>query len=109
MQTKIMTKKLRIASLAPVLVAAAMLVTFTQVASAHDDDEGGWYQPRVHDWHTGWHRDWHGGPHVGWHNGVHWDPYDGWHAGEHYGPHSGYHDDWHGGTHHGWYGGGDDD
>ena len=108
MQTKTMTKKLRIARLAQVLAAAAMLVTFTQAASAHDDEDEG-YQPRVHDWHSGWHHDWHSGPHVGWHDGVHYDPYNGWHYGRHYGPHAGPHDDWHGGTHHGWYGGDHDD
>jgi hypothetical protein len=34
------------------LAAAAMLVTLTQAASAHDDEDG-WYQSRVHDWHSG--------------------------------------------------------
>jgi hypothetical protein len=108
METKITTKKLWITRMAQVLIAAAVLVTFTQAASAHDDEDEG-YQPRVHDWHSGWHHDWHSGPHVGWHDGVHYDPYNGWHYGRHYGPHAGPHDDWHGGTHHGWYGGDHDD
>jgi hypothetical protein len=109
MDTKFKTRKWRFAQGLPLLATAAMLLTLTQAASAHDDDEGGWYQPRVHDWHSGWHHDWHSGPHVGWHSGLHWDPYYGWHYGEHYGPHSGRHHDWHYGPHHDWYGGDSDD
>jgi hypothetical protein len=110
METEFKTRKRRLARGVRLLAAAAMLVAFTQVASAHDDgDDNGWYQPRVHDWHHGWHHDWHSGPHVGMHNKLHWDPYNGWHYGEHYGPHSGRHDDWHHGAHHDWYGGDSDD
>ena len=84
MEIKFKTRAQRMVRGARLLAAAAMLVTFTQAASAHDDD--GWYRPREHDWHSGWHHDWHSGPHVGWHRGLHWDPYYGWHYGEHYGP-----------------------
>ncbi|RXG91109.1 hypothetical protein EAS62_25655 [Bradyrhizobium zhanjiangense] len=75
-------------SLRPVLCllgAAALLVTLTHAASAHDEE--GWYRPREHDWHSGWHHDWHSGPHYGQHSGFHWDPYYGWHYGRHNGPH----------------------
>jgi len=65
MQTKLKTtRRQRMAHGVRLLAAAATLVTFTQAASAHDDDDQGWYQPREHDWHSGWHHDWHSGPHV---------------------------------------------
>ncbi len=70
---------------AGLMAAAALLVTLTQAASAHDDEDR-WYQPREHDWHGGYHRDWHSGGHYGEHNKFHWDPYYGWHYGRHYGP-----------------------
>ena len=93
MDAKLKTEKRPTAYGLGLLAAVAMLATMTQAASAHDDDEGGWYQPRVHDWHSGWHHDWHSGPHYGPHGGFHYDPYNGWHYGRHYGPHSGPHDD----------------
>lgn len=52
MVTEFKTRKLRIARGVMLLAAAAMLATFTQSASAHDDQ--GWYRPREHDWHSGW-------------------------------------------------------
>ena len=109
METKFKTREQRMARGVLLLATAAMLVTFTLPASAHDDDDRESYRPREHDWHSGWHHDWHSGPHVGWHRGLHWDPYYGWHYGEHYGPHSGRHDDWHHGAHHDWYGEDSDD
>lgn len=98
-------RKHRMTKALGVLTAAAMLVTFTQAASAGHDDEGGWYQPRGHDWHDGGHHDWHYGPHYGSHSGLHYDPYHGLHYGEHYGPHAEPHHGWHGGAHHDWHGG----
>jgi len=100
-------RKSRTTQAVQLLAAAALLVTLTQAASAHDEDR--WYRPREHDWHGGMHRDWHAGRHYGLHDKLHWDRYDGWHYGQHYGPHAGRHYDWHRGAHHDWYGGGHDD
>src|SRR5260370_38385833 len=87
-------RKSRATQAARLMAAAALLVTLTQAASAHDDADR-WYQPREHDWHGGYHRDWHSGWHYGAHNKLHWDPYYGWHYGRPYGPHAGGPCDWH--------------
>ncbi len=71
-------RKSRTTQAVQLLAAAALLVTLTQAANAHDEDR--WYQPREHDWHGGVHRDWHsGGRHYDWHRGAHHDWYGGGH------------------------------
>lgn len=109
MRIGLKTKKRAMMNVLPLLAAVGTLVALTQAASAHDDEDHWYQQPRQHDWHSGWHHDWHSGPHVGRHGGLHWDPYYGLHYGEHYGPHSAPHHESHYGSHHDWYGGNFDD
>jgi hypothetical protein len=78
-----------------VAAAMALVVSFADVAQAHDDEDYGGedyeegYAPPVQYYH-----DWHAGPHVGQHGGCHWSPDYGYHCGPHVGLHSGEHHNW---------------